>query len=98
MDAIIVWDRQSLAEAFFDRREELMKSGDIGLRDEENVLLRKVFEIFPLDEKIRIHEAAVIADAFRRCAFLTTLDFDIDVAPVMVERMDVEMDAAAAQV
>lgn len=75
-----------------------MKSGDIGLRDEENVLLRKVFEIFPLDEKIRIHEAAVIADAFRRCAFLTTLDFDIDVAPVMVERMDVEMDAAAAQV
>ena len=98
MDAIIVWDRQSLAEAFFDRREELMKSVNIVLGDEENVLFRKVFEIFALHEKVRIHHGAVVADALRRRAFLRPLDFDVDFLFVVVESMDVELYAAAMQV
>ena len=65
VDAVVEQALSVFSDTSFHRDDERIGFRDVSFRDEDDVLLGKVFRIFAGQQDVRVHEGAVVADALR---------------------------------
>ena len=103
--AIHIHDMRSVPECFicfqhapFHSIQRKSFFEDVPFCDKDHIGFRQFFEILACQQKVRIHDAAVVACAFAASTLIFSLYFDVHLPAAVIYRKDIQPHRASLQV